>query len=352
MRKTLISVAMVSVAVIAVSGAVYVYKKKQIPLTPACPVDVMMCPDGTSVARTGTLCEFGVCKQELPSYMQEVTTPEIVATTSSSTVAQPEQKIPPKTSQATTNIFTKITQSVSTVFKQATGALSKDVASGVKETSSAIANNRAPAQQNTQQPTSPIIDETRYTIDNGTIIGQNNTPIYTIPLFNNSSGQGTTTETHLVNVVPIGTVAPVIGAIPVGGLPGKYYLSENYFSGNEECKFANRIYILDSKTNTRTLMYEENSTTLTEDDPRACNNEMYLLATEDDKLILKYHTLDTNMECDSTWSEPEKTWYITVTRPQEGTRRYSISPALYTKAEVVEEQCRLQLEASSTPAQP
>lgn len=94
-------------------------------------------------------------------------------------------------------------------------------------------------------------------------------------------------------------------------------------------------------------MYEENSESLSKDDPRACNNEMYLLATDQAKLIMKYHTINTNMTCESSWSEPEKTWYLNVTQLQNRTRRYVISNDLYTKAEDEETMCRSALNTTT-----
>ena len=54
------------------------------------------------------------------------------------------------------------------------------------------------------------------------------------------------------------------------------------------------------------------------------------------------------MTCDSTWSEPDKTWYLDVTKLDTGSKRYYIAPALYTEAEQKEEACRAQM-ATSTP---
>jgi hypothetical protein len=91
-------------------------------------------------------------------------------------------------------------------------------------------------------------------------------------------------------------------------------------------------------------MYEENNTTLSQDDPRACNSEIFLLATEGSKLVLKYHTIGTNTLCDSTWSEPEKTFYLDVVKLKtEGMMKYSIPANLTTAAEQEEETCRAKL---------
>jgi hypothetical protein len=79
---------------------------------------------------------------------------------------------------------------------------------------------------------------------------------------------------------------------------------------------------------------------------------MYLLATDNEKLVMKYHTIGTNTVCDSTWSEPEKTWYLDVTHLEKGTKRYFISSTLYVKAEEAEAACRLQYESTSTMPAP
>ena len=81
----------------------------------------------------------------------------------------------------------------------------------------------------------------RYFIEKNNIIDENNTVIYTIPSSSNSSSGWTT---HIVDVIPVNNVAPIIGAIPVTGLPGKYYLSENSFGDIGSCQFSNKIYIL------------------------------------------------------------------------------------------------------------
>jgi hypothetical protein len=242
-----------------------------------------------------------------------------------------------------TTLFTKITSSATSIFKQAADSIGKSVSSGIKETA-----KTTPPVQKTAPPTPLAINETRYSVKDGKLVDQNNTVIYTITSTSaNSSGNGM--DTHIVNAIAVNHVAPIVGAIPVNGLPGKYYLSENSFGSTGGCEFANKIYILDTTTGTKTLLYEENNSLLTSDDPRACNSEMYLLATENEKLILKYHTIGTNMTCDSTWSEPEKTWYLDVTQTEKGSRRYWISPALSGEAEVSEAACRATLGATTTP---
>lgn len=329
-------------------GLVYFKKTKEVtPLVQqsTCPTDVMMCPDGTSVPRSGPACEFGACKQELPLYLKDTS----VTATQTESISPITKNTRTTKQEPSTTLLKKITSTVTSLFEKTVNTTNKDVTTGIKETTPT-----SPAQQQTTPQTSPTpksaISETRYTIENNKIVDENKNVIYTIPSTSaNSSGSGYT-NTHDVNVVPVNDVAPVVGAIPVDGLPGKYYLSENSFNANSECKFANKIYILDTKANTRTLMYEENSETLAQEDPRSCTSEMFLLATDKEKLVLKYHTVGTNMVCESTWSEPEKTWYIDVTKPLLGTKRYPIAYTLYQEAEQKEEACRALIIGSSTPS--
>jgi hypothetical protein len=258
MKTTLISVAIIVVAATGISGAVYYHKKKQTPLVQACPTDVMMCPDGSSVPRSGPKCEFGVCKQiSLQEHDSEIEA--IIPATSSVT------SIPIKNKSVTTNLFAKITKSATSLFKETKETLTSDISSGIKETSQTVSTEPNTAPKNTVPipPAKPSLDETRYTIENNKIIDENNKPIYTLP--------PSTSGSNPVNVVPVGGITPIIGAVPVDGLPGKYYLSENFRSEDTACHFSNRIYILDTVANTKTLMYEENNTTLTQDDPRACD---------------------------------------------------------------------------------
>ena len=350
-KKLVIELSIVFVGALILGGLVYsTYLKKEetpLPVVEACPTDVMICPDGTSVARSGPACEFGVCKQELPNYMQQE--PSNTPTPSTTTQPVPTQKSAPDITPPT--VLKKITATVASLFKQEPVAPVAQPNTPTTPVTPQVAAEQPVSQGST--PTSntpkPAIDETRYAIENSKIVDENKNVIYTLPgTSSNSSGSGYT-DIHDVNVVPVNDIAPVIGAIPVDGLPGKYYLSENSFNANSECKFSNKIYILDTKTGTRTLMYEENSEVLSQEDPRSCTSEMFLLATEKEKLILKYHTIDTNMTCESTWSEPEKTWYIDVTKPQNGTKRYPISYTLYQQAETKEEACRTLIDASSTP---
>ena len=198
---------------------------------------------------------------------------------------------------------------------------------------------------NSLPPTDTQFAGEKFIVKDGNIIASDNTVVTFIS--GGALSDITTTsagwESHIVNVVPVNNVAPIIGAIPVEGLPGKYYISENSFGNREACEFSNKIFIYDSNTNVATLMYEENSSTLSHDDPRACNSEIFLLATENSSLILKYHTVGTNTLCDSAWSEPEKTFYLDVTNLSSGMKKYTISETLYNNAEQEEAVCRSKL---------
>lgn len=333
------TIALILVIVLGLGGFVYVYKKQNEALViSACPADAMMCPDGTSIPRSGPNCEFGVCRQELPAYIREESIPVNKPLASTSPISVVPQKI------------IEVTKIIPTPFIKVAESVVSFVQQTKKEVAILVPTNKPSVTPSTQViPAIPSgINEMRYSVQNNVIVDQNNSPIYTLPPgFGNSSGPGS--NTHIVNVIPITQTPPVINGIPVNGLPGKYYLSENTLSSLENCKFSNKIYILDTLTNTRTLMYEENNTTLQDDDARSCNSEMYLLATDGNKLILKYHTVGTNMICDSTWSEPEVTWYVNVTEDRKQTRRYFITSTLYEQAEQSEADCRSTLIGTSTP---
>jgi hypothetical protein len=347
MKKTVIELSVVVLGGLILLGLVY-YKKQEAPHENAiaalesqmCPTDVMMCPDGTSVARSGTNCEFGVCKQELPSYLQK--------TNSQTTRKQDPSSDGVEASIPSTTIFSKAKKSVTTIVEEIAARVTGNSAPST-QSSHPSSNTQSTSQSSHPSPSNPSspLSEVRYNVTaTGTIIGSNGDPIYTIPPQAPAPGGGM--ETHPVNVVPVNNVAPVIGAIPITGLPGKYYLSENSFGTQGGCVFSNKIYILDTNTGEKILMYEENNSTITEEDPRACSSEMYLLATENEKLILKYHTIGTNMTCDSTWSEPDKTWYLDVTHLELSTRRYPISTERYEAAERDEETCRTNYENPTT----
>jgi hypothetical protein len=323
------------------------------PTIKPCTEDIMMCPDGTSIPRSGPDCKFGVCKQILPSYLEQPTSTPAQENTPSLTNQEPASAQEPIKPVVTTNLFAKITATAVNFFTKTSENTQGTVTSGIQETSNALNTTQPNTNTQSNAVTTLVVDEVRYlVIKNNTLVDQNNNVVYTFPSsFGNSSGTGGSMENHFINAVAVNQVAPIVGAIPIDGQTGKYYLSENSFGSISGCQFSNKIYILDTVANTRTLLYEENSSTLQNTDPRACNSEIYLLATEGEKLILKYHTIGTNMVCDSTWSEPEKTWFLDVTKTEKGTRMYPISPARYAIAENHEATCREELK-SATSTQP
>ncbi len=323
----------------------------------------MICPDGSSVTRSGPRCEFVTCPtMNLPA-PGSIRTEEIISssTTTSSTSTLPltetkkevipstKKTVPPKpTIKKPSSVVSFVQETVSFIFGNNT---QKETPVQEKKTSQTSNSAQETNSLSAYIPKAPIvsepINETRYQVVNNKIVDQNNTVVATIP-FSNSSGS----NNHVVNAIQVNHVVPLVGAIPVNGTVGKYYVSENSYDSSG-CIFSNRIYIFDTSDNSKVLMYEESNTTLGEDDPRACINEMFLLATDNEKLVLKYHTVNTNMICESTWSEPEKTWYLDVTSIQKNTKHYVISNPLYQEAETKEASCRALLtteSASSTQA--
>jgi hypothetical protein len=314
-----------------------------------CPFEIKTCPDGTAVSRVGANCNFALCPGE------DAATHEPVATVSSGTPSQataptasttkevpiaiatvtktpPQKTAPaptqpkhqPKTTPANTSSGSSF---IGTVIKKI-GIIASDV---VLTITSVV----APQQSN--------FTEEKYTVKDGNIVNGDNTILYALPstVTNGlSNPNATDTQSHTVNVIPVGEVPPVLNAIPITGQSGKYYLSENTFGDPEQCIFSNKIFILDTHTNQVSLLYQEDNTTLDRDDPRACNSEIFLLATENEKLILKYHTVGTNSLCDSAWSEPDKTWYLDVTNFPVGMKKYIIPDELSSTAEQQENACR------------
>lgn len=325
-----------------------------------CPLDVMVCPDGSTVPRSGPSCEFGVCKntnaQKDVAENNKKETPSSVTSqteTNISPIENTKNNVPSSPKETTTprpGFIGSLTTAIQTIVGEGKTFVSS-VSTGIKETTSQSSSNENNQTQSNQSKTS--LNETRYEVRDGAIIDSNNHIISIIPP-SVSYGSGTSSsipegwETHTVNAVKVNETAPVIDGVPVEGLPGKYYVSENSFGNIENCEFSNRIYIYDVTTKEKILLYEENSNTLSKEDPRACNSEMYLLATDKEKLIMKYHTINTNMVCESTWSEPEKTWYLDVTKLANQTRRYVISNDEYEKAEQAESLCRLNLTQDET----
>lgn len=335
----------------AIPGTTYILRNKisnPPQLSQACTQEAKICPDGTSVGRVGPNCEFSSCPitTTSTSSLEEVTSSSTPIATTSAKVQSLPTTIPEKTTSPTTlskvsSIFSSIVNTVTSPFKNTTPPI-------VSYTNSTI----SPSTYVTSSSTSvykPLPPENfageKYIVKDGVILSTDNRLIYTIPqeVINNVSTSQPGWTNTIINVVAVGTVAPILpnNAIPIEDLPGKYYLSQNSFGNMNECEFSNKIFILDTIANTATLMYEENNTTLTRDDPRACNSEIFLLKTEASNLILKYHTIGTNTLCDSAWSEPEKTFYLDVTKLRtEGMRKYVIPENLSATAEQEEEACR------------
>ena len=320
-------------------GTLYYNKHKVLP-APLCPLDVMACPDGSTIPRSGPHCEFGVCAQERPSYMEPIATSSLEKATTTTLINNTPQKPIIKT-----GVVKKVTTAISSVVTQFSNILNDSI----KSTTPAQPQTNSTNSQNKQAPTSEknaTFNETRFSIKNGSIIDENGKVIYTFPPSSTNVAGWTT---HIVNVVPTNSIAAVINSIPIIGQPGQFYISENSLGNIENCEFSNKVYILDTKTGAKVLMYEENNTTIGANIARSCTSELFLLATEGEKLILKSHTVGTGSTCESTWSEPEQTWYLDVTKLENGLRRYIISPTLYYKAEAEEKACRTKYEATSTP---
>lgn len=321
------------------SGVLYRNKHQTSP-APLCPTDVMACPDGSTVARSLPACEFGVCKQELPSYMQPSTDEKMTATTSDKASIRSSLQTTKKPTLKK-SVLEKVTDTVDTVIKKV-----ESVFTPAPKTTTATQQTNSTNKQTPTSEKNAIFNETRYSIKNGSIVDESGKVIYTFPpRITTIPGW----STHVVNVVPTNSIAAVINSIPIVGQPGQFYLSENSLGNIENCEFSNKVYILDTKTGSKVLMYEENNTTVGGNIARSCTSELYLLATEGEKLILKSHTVGTGSICESTWSEPEQTWYLDVTKLENGLRRYIISPTLYYKAEAEEKACRTPYEASTTP---
>lgn len=312
---------------------------------PDCPQDVMMCPDGSSVPRKGEACEFLVCGGAAETQSSAVSKEDIAAPSPFAPLTAQEDKnaVPlsprvedaPKKESTFTSLVTAVTETVGSLLGTASQALG--IGSTDAQTPTASTQNQTPSfASNTS------LNDNRYQVSNGTIVNTNGVPVATLPQsLTETASSGW--QTTIVNAIDVGSTTPVVGGIPVAGAAGKYYISSHSFGNRELCEFSNRIYIVDTVASTETLLYEENNQTLSIDDPRACNSEFYLLATEDEKLIMKYHTLETNMICESTWSEPDKTWFLDVTTLSNGIRRYAISIERYSAAEADEVACRASL---------
>jgi hypothetical protein len=320
-----------------------------------CENDTIACSDGTVVKRISPHCEFASCP--INNEMATTSTQTETATTSSSSKQfEPTTSSIPTSLQINTNKeapadakpTSKIPSIITTIINIVTAPFSNSNPSVVTYTDPTIMPSSY-ASSSSSTAYKPLPPENfageKFIVKDGNILTSDNKLVYNIPesviasVSNPSPGWTNT----IINVVQVGTVAPILpnNAIPIADLPGKYYLSQNSFGNLENCEFSNKIFILDTVANTTTLLYEENNTTLTRDDPRACNSEIFLLTTESNKLILKYHTIGTNTLCDSAWSEPEKTYYLDVTKLRtEGMKKYIIPDNLSSGAEAEEEACR------------
>lgn len=328
----------------------------------ACTLEAKTYPDDSSVRRTGPNCEFALCPTPrviaTSSLQVSIATTTKIATTSLvkeiAPVAKTQQTraTPKSPTSIMSSAFSSITSSLSSVVTAVTSPFKKQSPTIINYyPTSVIPPSTYVTSSSTEMPAyKPLPPKDfageKYLVKDGIIVSNDNKVIYAIPpevvTAVSSSNAGWTNTT--INVVPIGTIPPLVNAIPITDLPGKYYLSENSFGDIASCEFSNKIFILDTNTNTVTLMYEENTSTLSHDDPRACNSEIFLLATESSKLILKYHTIGTNTLCDSAWSEPDKTFYLDVTKlTTQGMIKYDIPTNLTATAEQEEDACRAKL---------
>ncbi len=338
---------LISLSIVIIGGSILlglVYWNKSEELGATCPLEVMVCPDGSTVSMSGPNCEYGVCKQITTPITNEVTPNEAVTTETipGVTLTEPTKSAStlPETRKEETSLFSAIIQKVI----QTTGSIANSFSGEPKSS----VNNTQPTQPEgittpTPQGESSTLNEERFSVVNGAIIDSSGATVATIPASVSIESGTTTWETVVVNAIEVGSTTPIVEGVPVIGATGKYYVSENSFGSITNCEFSNKIFILDTIAETYTLLFEENSSTLSRDDPRACNSEIFLLATEDEKLILKYHTLDTNMICESTWSEPDKTWYLDVTNLSSLMKRYQITAERYSQAESEEISCRASL---------
>jgi hypothetical protein len=342
MNKRLVLYVLVVIILSAVLVSV-VYVKQSPPTTqnvlPSVTQEEKITPQ-EQVLTTGTTSE----EVESVSVTGTTTTPVPIQETL--VTQKPPQIIEqPSITQKIADVVSSVSYTISSLFIQERG----DTNESTIPPTSYTTNTTQTGSPYTQLPPQDFAGQ-KYIVVDGNIVTADNKVIYNIPpeVYGSASGGSNWTNT-VVSVTAVGIVPPVVGAIPVENLPGKFYLSTNSFGDMEQCQFSNKIFILDTIANTTTLIYEENSSTLTKDDPRACNSEIFLLATDKEKLVLKYHTIGTNTLCDSAWSEPEKTFYIDVTKLQtEGMKKYTIPASLSNSAEQEEEACRALLSATGT----
>lgn len=366
MNKKFIYYFLIVVVIGSLPIGVSLLRSRTKPAIQACTLEVKICPDGSSVGRTGPKCQFTLCPIKINTSTSSLetftatstklaTTTSITQTTSTLVTLVLPKTIPAKKPQTTSVIslvvsslqssISSVVTAVTSPFKKQTPSVINYYPSSIIPPSTYVTSSSTQTSVYKPLPPEDFAGE-KYLVKDGIIVSNDNKIIYTIPpevvAAVSSSNVGWTNTT--INVVPLGTVSPLLNAIPIKDLPGKYYLSENSFGNMAACEFSNKIFILDTYTNTVVLMYEENNTTLSLDDPRACNSEIFLLATEGSKLVLKYHTIGTNTLCDSAWSEPEKTFYLDVTKlNNEGMKKYNIPADLTITAEQEEDACRAKL---------
>lgn len=340
---------LISLSVVITGGSLLlglVYWNKHEEPSAVCPVEVMVCPDGSTVSMSGPNCEYGVCRQVEPlttseTVQSEASSKETGVTNPSEPYTKTSPSFPSETSKEKPSLLSSIIQNIVQITENVTSSFSPEPQQS--PSNNAQSNQPEGVTTPTPQTDSSSLNEERFTVENGSIIDSSGNIVAIIPGSSSSSTGTTSWETTIVNAIEVGQTPPVINGVPVIGATGKYYVSENSFGSIANCEFSNRIYILDTVAETYTLLFEENSSTLSRDDPRACNSELFLLATEDEKLILKYHTLDTNMTCESTWSEPDKTWYLDVKNLSSLMKRYQITSERYSLAESQEIACRAAL---------
>ncbi len=131
-----------------------------------------------------------------------------------------------------------------------------------------------------------------------------------------------------------------LSVVPVPGRPGVYYVGS---SANERSEgwagFSNRIYLMDLAKKEVTLLYEENDKNLSPKDYRADVKDILLLATQGNRLILRYHVIGTGGICDTLWDDTENVSYLDLSQIQEGTKKFEVPNVLSTEAKEKMEQC-------------
>ncbi len=177
----------------------------------------------------------------------------------------------------------------------------------------------------TQTTSDRIVHESFFEIKDGKLVN-----------FFNPSEVVFTFSSDLLNQLNLGTLEEEnlknSSAVAKGNSFVEHYIVVNDIDRYGTCKFSNKIYLLNTTSKQLDLIYEENDSTLSSDDPRACNKEMVLIGTEDNKLIIRYHTLETGGVCDRKWGYPEQTWYLDTSALSEGTKKYDIPAKLYDQA--------------------